>query len=148
MQPKNWGLLTTTSTLYSVAFVFLSIYCETGLILLLCGLFIFFSFFLKENPTNNNEVTDLEFNRSVHKLFSDRMSKNVCLHTQWIRWFQLTWLDISVTAQHERFWIVFWLVKVDDWLSCYLYCQPLFYTFTFSNSKTLINHEEPPCKAK
>lgn len=131
MQPKNCGLLPTSSTLYSVAFVFLSIYSETGLILLPCGLFISFSFFLKENPTNNNKVTDLKFNRSVHKLYFDRMSKNFSLHTHWTRWFQLSWFDISVTAHHERLWLVFWIVMVDEWLSCYLYCQPLYYRYTF-----------------
>lgn len=80
MQPKKWGFMPTISTLYSAAFVFLSIYCETGLILLPCGLLISFSFFLKENPTNNNKVTDLKLDRSVHKLFSDRMSKNVSVY--------------------------------------------------------------------
>lgn len=80
MQPKKWGFMPTISTLYSAVFVFLSIYCETGLILLPCGLFIPFSFFLKENPTNNNKVTDLKLDRSIHKLFSDRMSKNVSVY--------------------------------------------------------------------
>lgn len=92
--------------------------------------FLFF-FFLKENPTNNSKVTDLKFNRSVHKLFFDRMSKNFSLHTHWTRWFQLSWFDISVTAHHERLWLVFWIVMVDEWLSCYLYCQPLYYRYTF-----------------
>lgn len=41
--------------------------------------FLFF-FFLKENPTNNNKVTDLKLDRSIHKLFSDRMSKNVSVY--------------------------------------------------------------------
>lgn len=80
MQPKKWGFMPTISTLYSAVFVFLSIYRETGLILLPCGLFISFSFFLEENPTNNNKVTDLKLDRSIHKLFSDRMSKNVSVY--------------------------------------------------------------------
>lgn len=93
--------------------------------------FLFFFIFLKENPTNNSKVTDLKFNRSVHKLYFDRMSKNFSLHTHWTRWFQLTWFDISVTAHHERLCIVFWIVMVDEWLSCYLYCQPLYYRYSF-----------------
>lgn len=145
MQPRHWGLLPTSSTLYSVAFVFLSIYSETGLILLPCGLFISFSFFLKENPTNNNKVTDLKFNRSVHKLFFDRMSKNFSLHTHWTRWFQLTWFDISVTAHHERLCIVFWIVMVDlSILSAFV--LPVY--FLHFQIKNFFNPKKPHCKAK
>lgn len=123
----------TISTLYSAAFVLLSICCETGLILLPCGLFISFSFFLKENPTNNNKVTDLKLDRSIHKLFSDRMSKNVSVYIH----IEFDDFNSSISAYPESLCIVFWMVMVDHWPSCYQYCQPLYHTFYISKLKDL-----------